>query len=231
MRIATLNIRHGGGKRVPALLQFLQTLNADLLVLTEFRAGATGDAIQNGLAACGFGFQAPSSMKTGQNAVLIASRIEASTEDQAAGPPSQEHCLSVVRVGDLTVLGCYFPQGERKRPVFNRVLQLTRHLRPLGLVLGDLNTGLPFQDENKRTFKCIDAFQSLLQDNLVDAWRSRHQHDREYSWFSSHGNGFRIDHALATVSFNARVTSVEYDHSSRETRITDHSALVISSDS
>lgn len=230
MRIATLNIRQGGGTRVPAILQFITRLNADVLVLTEFRAGPKGAEIRDSLRACGYEFQTQSSVDAGRNAVLIASRIAASIIDLAAGPPSQEHCLSVIQVRELTLCACYFPQGERKRPVFDRVLELSSKLHPLGLVLGDLNTGLPFQDEKGQSFKCIDAFQSLVKGRLIDAWRSRHPSAREYSWLSSHGNGFRIDHALATVGFNSLISRVEYDHSPRESRITDHSALVVFSE-
>ncbi len=230
MRIATLNIRHGGGTRVSAILRYLPTLDADVLILTEFRSGATGSAIRSNLAAQGYSLQAHSSNDPSVNAVLMASRIGGSVVKVRAGPPGFEHCLTVARFRDLSICACYFPQGERKRPVFDQLIGLTKELQPLGLVLGDLNTGLPFQDEAGRTFKCVDAFQALLRANLVDSWRVRHPDAREFSWRSTHGNGFRIDHALATGGFNGQISTVEYDHTSRELGITDHSALLVASD-
>jgi exonuclease III len=230
MRLATLNIRHGGGTRVSVILQFIRKLNADVLVVTEFRTGSTGSAIQAGLATLGYSFNSRSSSEFRQNSVLIASRHAAAIVDLAAGPQGLEHCLSVVRIGELTLCGCYFPQGERKRPVFGRLAHVVAGWKGLGLVLGDMNTGLPYQDEVRQTFKCVDSLKDLLDGNLVDAWRSRHPGKHEFSWFSTHGNGFRIDHALATPEFNKLISRVEYDHLSRESKITDHSALVVTSD-
>ena len=56
MKLITLNIRHGGGKRVPRILEYLRTLNADVIVLTEFRENANAIALRAGLWESGFGF-------------------------------------------------------------------------------------------------------------------------------------------------------------------------------
>jgi len=40
MKIVTLNIRHGGGTRVPVILEYLDSQNGDVIVLTEFRENA-----------------------------------------------------------------------------------------------------------------------------------------------------------------------------------------------
>jgi exonuclease III len=213
---------------VPAILQFISGLNSDVLVLTEFRPGPTGLAICDELQARGYTFQVRSSEEKGRNSVLTVSRVPASIVDPKAGPPGYEHCLSLAQVQGVMLCACYFPQGERKRAVFNRILALVGDLQPLGLVIGDLNTGLPFKDEAGRSFKCVDGFQELTREHLVDAWRVRNPVGREYSWFSAHGNGFRIDHALATAALHSLIRQVEYDHATRERGITDHSALVVS---
>jgi hypothetical protein len=40
MKIVTLNIRHGGGTRVPVILEYLDSQNGDVIVLTEFHENA-----------------------------------------------------------------------------------------------------------------------------------------------------------------------------------------------
>lgn len=230
MRLATLNIRHGGGSRTSSILHFLAGLVSDVLVLTEFRSGSIGEYLQRGLHAQGYAFQSHSAVAPRQNSVLLASRREMTVLQAAAGPPARERYLTLARVGELTVVGAYFPQGEAKRPVFDRVRQLVARIEPLGLLLGDLNTGLPYLDESGRTFKCIDSFEALLAAGLVDAWRSRNAAAREFSWFSHRGNGFRIDHALCTTELDQRIRRVDYVQSCRLSAITDHAALLVSSD-
>ena len=40
MKIITLNIQHGGGRRTAAIVEFLAQSNADVIVLSESDAGA-----------------------------------------------------------------------------------------------------------------------------------------------------------------------------------------------
>jgi len=37
MKIVTLNIRHGGGKRIHQILDHLDKYHSDIIVLTEYR--------------------------------------------------------------------------------------------------------------------------------------------------------------------------------------------------
>jgi exonuclease III len=62
---------------------------------------------------------------------------------------------------------------------------------------------------------------------VVDSWRSRNPGTWEYSWYSHHGNGFRIDHVFSNPAADASIQAVAYDHTPRETGVTDHSALVV----
>ena len=53
MKIVTLNIRYGGGTRVPVILEYLDSQNGDVIVLTEFRENANATVIRSGLLAQG----------------------------------------------------------------------------------------------------------------------------------------------------------------------------------
>ena len=57
MRIATLNIRHGGGKRVSGLVSFTDGLKADCLLLTEFRGNRSGLELSVKLSELGYTHQ------------------------------------------------------------------------------------------------------------------------------------------------------------------------------
>ena len=79
-----------------------------------------------------------------------------------------------------------------------------------------------------------DAIALTDPGDLTDLWRHSHGEDaREWTWHAATtGNGFRIDHALGNAALLARYPRLRcrYDHSTRETGLTDHSALVVELD-
>ena len=140
--------------------------------------------------------------------------------------------MVLARVEGVNLFGAYFALNERKKPLFDFLLSLPpQFLAEPSLIIGDFNTGLPFEDEKGNTFACTDEFRRLLAAGWIDAWRSRNLEAREFTWYSTQAkNGFRIDHALASPSLNARITSIRYSHAEREARTSDHSALVVNLD-
>ena len=69
--------------------------------------------------------------------------------------------------------------------------------------------------------------QRLLDLGWVDLWRHFHPNTQEYTWKSTAGNGFRLDHAFASPSAVPRVTNTYYSHAEREAKVSDHSMLII----
>jgi exonuclease III len=83
-------------------------------------------------------------------------------------------------------------------------------------------------DAEGTPFTCEDKFAGLLSAGWIDAWRSRNPTAREYTWFSQQAkNGFRIDQALASPSFDRCITAVRYSHRERTDKTSDHSALIV----
>lgn len=218
MKIVALNIQHGGGTRIDAIVGYLLELEADCIVLSEYRSDDKGLASR--LSELGFPYQHTGAQYLKENSVLIASKTPF-----AAGETSQR--LVSASFEQLTLIGVYFPQGEEKRPVFSKIRALANSGNENLLVIGDFNTGKHFIDETANTFACADDFEALERDGLIDVWRSRNPDTKEFTWYSSKGNGFRIDHAFATKRVNQAVDSVLYAHSPRERKITDHSALIL----
>ena len=100
-----------------------------------------------------------------------------------------------------------------------------------GLIIGDFNTGKYHLDEEGATFHCSDYMGRLEESSLVDSWRIRNKDAKQFSWYSSSGNGFRLDHVFATKAFDGRITNVAYSHVEREKNVSDHSALIVEFDS
>lgn len=218
MKIAALNIQHGGGTRTQAIADYLQSLGADAIVLSEYRLEDKGLASQ--LASLGYDHQHSGAQYPKENSVLVASKTPFTV-----GKATQR--IVSVSFDGLTLVGVYFPQGEEKRPVFREIKAQADSGNENLLVIGDFNTGKPFIDETANTFACVDEFDALEQHGLIDAWRSRNPETKEFTWYSSKGNGFRIDHAFCTEQVNQRISLIEYRHEPRERKVTDHSALIV----
>jgi exonuclease III len=124
----------------------------------------------------------------------------------------------------IQLVGVYFPQRKDKAGVFNALEAMASSNL---LAIGDFNTGSNTLDAEGAKFHCADQFVHLANETLTDLWRTYNgQQTLEFSWYSSAGNGFRIDHALAGIGAAGRCVTSYYDHSTRDT-LTDHSALIV----
>jgi exonuclease III len=232
VNLVLLNIRHGGGVRATSLLSWLNSLSTDIIILAEWRDNAAGTIIKQGLESTGFFVTATAATGTRRNGILIAAAHP--FECRRATPPGVskgELLLAEVSSG-YRLLGAYFPQGSAKVPFFNECFLQAKNSENIPfLIIGDLNTGRNDVDieGNGVRFACADMFEALHESSgLVDLWRREHGQDREWSW-RSHVNGFRIDHAFANRAFEKCFSSITcvYDHSPRENKLTDHSALIL----
>jgi exodeoxyribonuclease-3 len=70
----------------------------------------------------------------------------------------------------------------------------------------------------------IDAIEQI---GFRDLWRHRYPDRREYSWFSTRNNGFRIDHAFLSRSWPLAPSTVRYSHEERIAGLSDHSPLIL----
>jgi exodeoxyribonuclease-3 len=229
--IVALNILHGGGKRTSALIEWLQEQSADIVVLSEWRNNPNGLAIEAALKSGGY--HVLSQDRTVSNGVLIAARE--SFDAVAVTPPDAPVgvLLKARWKGGLTVIGAYFPLEIRAKRRFFGVCteHAMQHSNAPFLLVGDLNTGCNDADlePGVTPFPCADAFVGLTESGLIDQWRRQHGlTERQYTW-RSRQNGFRIDHAFGNDAFVSRYEPLQcdYDHSTRETKLSDHSALVL----
>ena len=228
MRLLTLNIRHGGGKRIPGIVEFLANSAADVIVLSEFRAGPPGEKIEAALHDLGYTHRRASVTEPRINGVMVASRIEAEPISLAI-PDTDAARIAGCRIGDLQVFGVYFALFADKLGLFEFIeAHSAEWTRGPAILMGDFNTGRHWMDETKATYKLADHFVGLEEDHgWTDMWRHFHGRDaREFTWYSHKANGFRLDHAFASAAAKRLITSVEYEHNPRPT-LTDHSAMIL----
>ncbi len=230
MKLVTLNIQHGGGNRISAILEYLQSQNADVIVLTEFRANRNAKILRSHLFKLGFLYFAAASINPKENSVCIFSRQAFVPRTYSSLPVQDRHRLISAHFDSLAIYGVYFPQKKAKASLF-QFLSTGKHqpFESAHFITGDFNTGNHFQDEEGRTFHCSENFKQLSESGLIDSWRSRNQNIKEFSWYSSHGNGFRIDHIFSNPEADNVIQDIYYDHATRESKTSDHSALIVES--
>lgn len=228
MKIVTLNIQHGGGRRINTIADYLIALRADLLVLTEFRENANASLLRSKLGSHGFIHFAGATISQNQNSVCIFCRRPFLPRTYPDLSPQHAHRIVAAHFEKLAIYGVYFPQNQAKAEVFQFLLD-GAHLpgAEAHVILGDFNTGLHGLDETGATFFCADQFAALSRAGLVDSWRTRNPAVREFSWYSNAGNGFRIDHVFSSPAADGKVQRVYYDHAPRKSGITDHSAMMV----
>ncbi len=95
------------------------------------------------------------------------------------------------------------------------------------LAAGDFNTCRPYLDEAGAIDRTAHYMDKMAEIGFCDLWRRRNPELREYSWFSTRGNGFRIDHAFLSDALAARTGMIRYSHEERLAGISDHSPLIL----
>ncbi len=233
MKLLSWNILHGASSRGRSIADFITRTGPDIVTLQEFRPST--EEITRTLKNLGLKYiHIPATTAPGQNTILIASRFAFDAGDfmpEAIQPvPILEAAFNAAALGfPLSLLAAHFPQKEPQVPLFKQLLTDTPSLLDGEILLiGDLNCGIPFADSMTKTFFATEYFQDMLAQGWIDCWRSRHKDAVEYSWYSTvKKHGFRYDQALASKSFDRRITTVRYDHAVRQQGLSDHSAMIV----
>ncbi len=181
--------------------------------------------------------------ENGDYGVMIASRVEARTEDvgdRIGYLPSRAAAVILPTPnGPIQVIGAYVPsrdasveKTERKRKwlaACNAALA-TRNLSQATVFLGDLNVLEPDHQPRYKFFAPFeyDFYRQLTDDcGLIDAFRTLHPEKIEHSWVGRTGDGYRYDHVHCTADLATKLVSCDYLHQARVDRLSDHSALSV----
>ena len=232
MRIIEWNIRHGGSrKRTPGIIDSIGRLNADCVILTEFRCDSE-EVIVQGLGHEGFKNIITSNPLPRTNGILVASKegiIQIPTK--YVSPDLQHRWLELfIPSGGFRLLCVHVPTANKKKDketFWKSVLTYAEGMKDeRALIVGDFNTGLK-QDAQGTPFVFSNYMEGLVSKGWTDAWRVRNPAKREYTWFSNDNNGFRLDYAFSSLKLTSEVIDVHYSHEPRLEGHSDHSILII----
>ena len=231
MRLFAWNIRQGGGTRLGRIAEAIARHDSDVLILSEYRGGAAARRLAETLDPLGYRYRSALVPPPGRNGVLIAARGPFREHGALDGSLPEPYRLVRAEFAGLALCGVYMPNMLAKVPYWRALITALAAGR-LGdsLAIGDFNTCRAFVDEPG----AIDATAYFLDHidaiGFCDLWRRRYPEGREYSWYSTRGNGFRIDHAFLSIGLADRAIGIRYAHEERLAGISDHAPLILDLD-
>ena len=242
MRIVAWNIRAGGGGRVAAIAAQLGRWQADVVVLSEFRATPPSRLLAAALETIGLPHQLSTvnARQPGTNALLVAARWPLRRIRLSGRPvePRRWIAAAIEAPGPLAVGAMHVPNraSGRKYPFLDAVLACARRWR-LGpaLLVGDTNSGRRGIDEEAPAFNAREEgwIDALAGCGWLDAFRHLRPDARAYTWYSPNGrNGFRLDQAFVNPALLARLKAVDYvwggaGRGAWRHHLSDHAALLV----
>ena len=229
LRILAWNIRQGGGTRLSRIGEALTRHDADILVISEYRGGDSGERLRAALGALGYRHQSAALPPAGKNGVLVAARLPFDDGGPVAAAVPEPWRMVRVYVGPLRLYGIYMPNLLAKVPYWQGLIGAlaAEPLQAEALAIGDFNTCRAYVDEPGAIDACAHFMDEVEAIGFCDLWRKRYPDGREFSWYSTRGNGFRIDHAFLSPASAGRARAVRYSHDEREGRLSDHSVLLL----
>ena len=197
MRLLAWNIRQGGGSRLPRITEALKRHDADIVVLSEYRGGTSALRLCGALHALGYRHATALVPPPSRNGVLVAARCPFHELGAVEMGLPEPHRMVGVNFAMFQLIGIYMPNLRAKVPYWEALIAaLSAQRATRALAIGDFNTCRPYLDEAGAIDPTAHYMDAIEQIGFRDLWRHRYPERREYSWFSTRRNGFRIDHAF-----------------------------------
>jgi exodeoxyribonuclease III len=228
MRLLAWNIRQGGGSRLPRIAEALKRHDAEIVVFSEYRGGPSASRLSRSLHSLGYRHATTVLPPPGRNGVLVAARRPFRERGAVGAGLPEPYRMVCVDFDMFRLIGVYMPNLLAKIPYWDALITALSLPSPnRALAIGDFNTCRAYVDEAGAIDATAHYIDAIEQIGFRDLWRHRHPHQREYSWFSTRNNGFRIDHAFLSHELAACAGSVHYSHDERIAGLSDHSPLIL----
>ncbi len=234
VRILTWNIK--ASQRDDIIAYLTTRVDADILILSEYKVPAAGDRIRDPLARAGWSYQRASTVNPKKRGVLVASRFPLMSlglaPDRARVTRALRGWVIYVSVPPLKirVLGVYFPfrSGSERGCLWQAVIDAARRQRRGFLVIaGDFNS---FGPDDTQSGPCYSPDElAMLSRFAVDAWSAaakRRKTIGRYTFFTL-GRGSRNDYIFLSPPLSSALVTARHRHSVREMGLSDHSAVEV----
>lgn len=235
LSILTLNVCSPSLARAERQLKWLEKRGEQVFVLTEVSHGTGSSLLAQRLGGAGWAVRAPTP-REGERGVMVCSRVALGPERPPVANYLRERA-EAISIGNLELIGVYAPSRDesaekiaRKRRFLAELLTVLGSREPSRTVLiGDLNIVERSGRGSERVFQEweYELYEELPSIGWLDAYRTLHPDRVEQSWSDGEGLGYRFDHTFITADLREHVLRCEYLHETRESDLSDHSAMLI----
>ena len=215
VRIVFWNIQHGGGRRAGKIVEQILEWNPDIVALAEFRGTAPSRSIAAALREAGFEHQLTTvdSDNPTWNALFLASRVKL-TQLQIKGAPEPDlyWLLAEARTENPFHIGVVHAPWSihlGRLEYYEALVNVAERWRfGPGVIIGDTNTGITGLDEETIDSACYHEKMTKPLRNLGwrEMFRNFHPNVDAPTWYSSSGNGRRLDQAFVNAELQPHVT-------------------------
>ena len=242
MSLLAWNIQHGGGTRIPRIVEEIAAYDPDVVAVTEYRA-IPGVAQCAAMKERGLPYVETTNPPGDRNGIAVLSRAPMRLKPCQASPESQVRWLDIdlpeygFSVGILHIMAAgasmKSPCTVAKTRFWNAVLGAAEaRFHEPSLLVGGWNTGAHRLDEVGKTFICSEHFAKLSAIGWTDMWRHHHPGTTEYTWHS------KVQRRRAREMDSASITSSPHRVSGPTSRpagtpcgtglgVTDHSMVIV----
>lgn len=250
--VLSLNIGNPSMERAQEICEWLAGRNEDIFVLTETKESKGCAYIRHFFLQYknntptsnipfGYSVDAPIS-QTGDLGVIIISKLPIQANFRLFPMNSifysrQTEVSIMFEKREMSVVGLYVPSRDRseakiqRKKIFIDSIQtyIEETNKTNRIVMGDFNilerAHIPhYSNYYEWEYNFYDVFIKL---GYIDAFRHCHASRQEYSWVGRTNNGYRYDYCFVSNDLEKNILKCEYIHDTRNTRITDHSAISV----
>src|SRR5437588_2926430 len=122
LRLLAWNIRQGGGTRLARIIAAIAQHEADVLVISEYRGGESGERLRAALASTGYAHVTGATPPAGGNGLLIAARQAFDGGGPADDTVSEPYRIVRAYFGALRLYGVYMPNLLKKVPYWQALI-------------------------------------------------------------------------------------------------------------
>ncbi len=243
IKIITLNIQNPSEKRAYEQLKWIVNQQANILILTEAKFSSGGFLIKKYLISNGY--KVMTSVEESKEYVTIIAVKGFPTIEWDFSLTLLPNRMTVTKIqtpiGVLNIIGLYVPSHNNFEPIKNErkedfqkkfidTLTSEYHNKDIEnlLIGGDLNVLEPGHQPMIPHFRQWEYFYDFFKNfGLLDAFRFVNPHKIEHSWFGKTMYQ-RLDHFFVSNDLIPYIKNCLYCHEPRLTKLSDHSALVLS---
>lgn len=255
LKIMTLNIGNPSLQRAKRQIEWIESREEDIFVLTETKLSEGCLFLEEHFAERGatlfdlgkepeFSVFFPKS-QTGDLGVMVLSRFPILRSSTCFGEddPFFSRMVDVVvdfHGKEVGIMGLYVPSRDstpekiaRKKRFAVRYLlylkQISTNRTIPYVICGDLNILERNHIPHYKNFLSweYDFYDRFEHFGYTDAFRFMHPDAKEYSWVGRTNDGYRYDHCFISKELESHLMNCTYLHETREIPITDHSGMTM----